>query len=89
MVRYVNVEAEPVTLDVDQHQMEQWRRRGTVNNNRLASSAVMWTLHSNLSGVNTPSEPLAVAPKEAAVADLSQGVSIPGNAFVILSVTHH
>lgn len=74
VVRYVNTRADAVQLQVDVKGMSQ-------------VAATIWLLHSaELSDSNTPSNPTFVSPQMIKMDDISTGVSVPGNSFVIVEL---
>lgn len=75
VVRYVNTRPDAITLQVN------------VNGEAAANSGSMWLLHSDsLTDSNTPSEPTYVSPVMSKVSDISKGVTVPGNSFVIVEL---
>ena len=79
VVRFVNTRPDLILLEVAVE-----GGNGTASQN-TAAAASMWLLHSaQLSDSNTPERPTFVSPVVTKVDDLSKGVAVPGNAFVIV-----
>ena len=51
-------------------------------------TGTVWLLHTErLSDSNTPSDPTFVSPTMSALEDVSSGIAIPGNSFVIVELS--
>ena len=77
VVRYVNIRPHAIKLEVEVKGISQ-------------VAATIWLLHTaQLSDSNTPSNPTFVAPSMTRVDDISKGIYVPGNSFVIAELAGH